>query len=255
MILPLARGEFAPLAPSDRSATWAVTGRLGGVSRGPFIGANIADHVGDDIDAVTLNRSSLAELVGLTAVNLSFMTPVHGASVRWVTSAGDSGECDSLITDLPGVGLVAMGADCAPIGIYGSRTEQAPLIAAVHCGWQGLCLDVVGATLDEMRSAGVNDFHAVIGPTICGKCFKVEQLRLDRVAANCSDSVAQAALSTAGGIDIQAALIAQFQEHGVTCDLVSECTYENASELFSYRRDGVTGRQALVLTLKELERG
>ena len=255
MILPLASGEFAPLAPSDRSATWAVTGRLGGVSLGSFAGANVADHVGDQSEAVALNRSLLAELVGLTAVNLSFMTPVHGAAVTWVTSAGDTGECDSLISDTPGIGLVAMGADCAPIGIYGSRTDQSPVIAAVHCGWQGLCLDVVGATLTEMRSAGVNDFHVVIGPTICGNCFKVEQLRLDRVAANCSDSVAQAALSTAGGIDIQAALIAQFQEHGVTCDLVSECTYENASELFSYRRDGVTGRQALVLTLKELERG
>jgi YfiH family protein len=255
MILPLASGEFAPLAPSDRSATWAVTGRLGGVSLGPFAGANVAEHVGDHSDSVALNRSSLAELVGLAAGNLSLMAPVHGAAVTWVTSAGYSGECDSLITDRPGIGLVAMGADCAPIGIFGRRPNQPPVIAAVHCGWQGLCLDVLGATLNEMHSVGVSDFHAVIGPTICGNCFKAEQPRLDRVAADCSDSVAQAALSTAGGIDIRAALIAQLQEHGITYELVSGCTYENPSELFSYRRDGVTGRQALILALKESVRG
>ena len=65
MILPLASGELSPLAPSDRSADWAVTGRLGGVSLEPFATANVGDHVGDAPDAVSINRNLLADLVGL----------------------------------------------------------------------------------------------------------------------------------------------------------------------------------------------
>jgi polyphenol oxidase len=251
MILPLASGEFAPLAPSDRSADWAVTGRLGGVSRGSFAGANVADHVGDEKDSVDSNRTSLGELVGLTGENLSYMSPVHGAGFTWVTSAGHAGNVDALITDQPGIGLVAMGADCATLGIYGSRIEAPPVVAAVHCGWQGLCLDVVGATFTEMRSVGVIDYHVVIGPAICGTCFEVDQTRIDRVKTECSEPVAQAALSHPHGIDIRAGLTAQLQSVGIAFELVSGCTFENPSELFSYRRDGVTGRQALVIALKE----
>lgn len=81
MILPLASGVFPSLAPSDRSAFWAVTGRLGGVSAGAFSSANLADHVGDQSVHVDSNRAALAALVGVERSNLVVMTPVHGGDV------------------------------------------------------------------------------------------------------------------------------------------------------------------------------
>ena len=70
MILPLASGFFAPVAPGDRPVCWAVTGRLGGNSVGEFGQANIAPHVGDDHSATSRNLNSLAALVGVAEADL-----------------------------------------------------------------------------------------------------------------------------------------------------------------------------------------
>ena len=255
MILPLASGSFEPLAPSDRSADWAVTGRLGGVSTGPFATANLADHVGDSPDSVAANRERLASLVKLDAHSLAVMAPVHGADFAWMQSPGTALSVDAVITDQPNIGLVAMGADCATIGIVGNATlgggSGSRVIAAVHCGWQGLCRDVLGATLDEMARWGATSFGAVIGPTICGICYRVDSDRVERVRRECAAHVAESALSAEGGIDVRAGLLADLAARGIDAHLVGGCTYENPKDLFSYRRDQITGRQGLIIALKE----
>lgn len=259
MILPLARGTFEPLAPSDRSADWAVTGRLGGVSSGPYAGANIADHVGDTPEAVATNREQLAQILELTADDLAMMKPVHGADFHWMNAAGTADAVDAVITDQPHIGLVAMGADCATIGIIGTRSSwsepNSRVIAAVHCGWQGLCRNVLGATLDEMMKHGVTTFEAVIGPAICGECYRVGNDRIDRVRGECAPHIAQAALVSPGGIDVRAGLLADLEARGIKARVVGGCTYEASDELFSYRRDHITGRQGLIITLKESPHG
>ena len=255
MILPLASGEFPSLAPSDRSAIWAVTGRLGGNSGGVFSSANLADHVGDHPQDVESNRASLAELVGLQRANLAIMAPVHGGEVALVRAAGTVDSVDSLVTEEMGIGLVALGADCATVGICGSRENGQQIIAAVHCGWKGLCADVLGHTVQVMFDMGARSFQAVLGPAICGNCYQVSQDRLQVVRDRCRADIANAALGKTGGIDVRAGLQVQLSNHGISSELVGGCTAEFSRELFSYRRDGRTGRQGLILTLKESVNG
>lgn len=256
MMLPLARGEFAPLAPSDRSANWAVTGRLGGVSSGgvssgDFASANLADHVGDDPRNVQRNRQLMAQLVGLQDTELAFMTAEHGGRVSFVEYPGEAGRVDSLVTDLPDIGLVAMGADCATLGIVGSTVGVAPVIAAVHCGWKGLCADVLGNTLSAMANRGVHNFQVVIGPAICGACYSVSPERSEEIRDTCDSVIADAALSVSGGIDVRRGLSAQLRKLNIPHESVGGCTFESPRELFSYRRDSRTGRQGLVMVLRE----
>ena len=255
MILPLASGEFPSLAPSDRSAIWAVTGRLGGKSGGAFSSANLADHVGDHPQDVESNRASLAELVGLERANLAIMAPVHGGEVARVRMAGTVDSVDSLITEELGIGLVAMGADCATVGICGFRENGQQIIAAIHCGWKGLCADVLGHTVQALFDIGASSFQAVLGPAICGNCYQVSQERLQEVRDLCRADIANAALSKTGGIDVRAGLQVQLSEYGISSELIGGCTAEFSRELFSYRRDGRTGRQGLILALKESVNG
>ena len=251
MILPLASGVFPSLAPSDRSAFWAVTGRLGGVSAGAFSSANLADHVGDQSVHVDSNRAALAALVGVERSNLVVMTPVHGGDVAVVRSAGVAQSADSLVTEEVGIGLVALGADCATIGLCGYRENRQPMIAVVHCGWKGLCADVLGNTVRTMSELGAATFRAILGPAICGNCYPVPEVRLQQVRDRCRSDVAAAALGSAGGIDVRAGLEVWLTECEIPFDSVGRCTSESSHELFSYRRDGRTGRQGLVLVLRE----
>lgn len=250
MTLPLARGVFTPVAPGDRSADWAVTGRLGGVSTGEFTSANLADHVGDAPVHVAHNRDRVARLVGLTGTNLAIMAPVHGAAIATVESPGVSASVDSLITRKSEIALLALGADCATVGIYGSGPGVPGIIAAVHCGWKGLCADVLGETVQAVQGWGATHVECVLGPAICGRCYQVPSDRGEAVRDLCTPSIASAALHHSGGIDVRRGLEVQLAELGIPFQSMGGCTYENTDQLFSYRRNSITGRQGLVVAMR-----
>ena len=61
---PIAAGVVAPRSPGGRPASWAATGRSGGVSIPPYDSLNLAGHVGDDPDAVAVNLVRAGALLG-----------------------------------------------------------------------------------------------------------------------------------------------------------------------------------------------
>jgi YfiH family protein len=255
MLLPLASGVFTPVAPGDRPAFWAVTGRLGGHSVGEFFEANIARHVGDDPDSVSRNLEDLAGLVQIQGRNLALMDPIHGNSIAHVKSPGLFHGFDSLVSEQFDVGLVAMGADCVPLILYGSRRDKRPIISAVHCGWKGLVAGVVTATITELRLQGAGEIQSVVGPAICGSCYSVAPDRRELIHISTPAHVSAAALAVPGGIDVRAGVLSQLAQEGVTSIVVGGCTFENSETLFSYRRDGKTGRQGIIIAMREDREG
>ena len=109
---------------------------------------------------------------------------------------------------------------------------------------------VVSALIGAMSGAGANvsRMHAIVGPAICGGCYEVPASMREQVAA----AVPGAACLTRDGtpgIDLRAGLHGQLERLGVasiTHD--ARCTAESA-ELYSYRRDGTTGRFAGLIWL------
>jgi copper oxidase (laccase) domain-containing protein len=138
-----------------------------------------------------------------------------------------------------------MGADCATIALSG-----AGIIGVVHCGWRGLAADVVGATVTRMRSEGGGSLEAVIGPAVCGQCYPVSPERIEELVAAVSSGVGARSISTSSdgqpSIDIRAGICERFAELGVTTHVVGGCTVEDEA-LFSHRREGMTGRQGIVV--------
>ncbi|HSW20844.1 MAG TPA: laccase domain-containing protein, partial [Ramlibacter sp.] len=51
--------------PAPATVRAVCSTRAGGVSRPPFDSLNLGDHVGDDPTAVAMNRSRLAEALGV----------------------------------------------------------------------------------------------------------------------------------------------------------------------------------------------
>ena len=253
MVLPLASGVFAPVAPSDRPVCWAVTGRLGGYSVGEFSQGNIAPHVGDDPLATSRNLNSLAALVGVKETDLALMQAAHGSSIARVHGAGTFPGVDSLITDRAEVGLVAMGADCAPLIFCAFRAGDTPLISAVHCGWQGIVSGVVEATIVELRERGATHIRSVVGPAICGACYSSSTDRREMIRSSTQREVAEAVLRAPGGIDVREGVIAQLRIARIEPAVVGGCTYGNPETLFSYRRETRTGRQGIVVAMREFQ--
>jgi YfiH family protein len=214
------------------------------VSAPPFDSLNLADHVGDQPEAVARNRAIVAAWFGTD--RLATMGPVHGAEVAAVDRPGTTPAVDGLITRTPGLVLLALGADCVPVGLVGDEW-----IGVVHCGWRGLVADAVGAAVRAIEAGGDRVRTAILGPAVCGACYPVPPERADEVRRRLPADAAAAGLVTARtgepGIDVRAGLGALLTRLGVVDVIVVEaCTVEDPG-LFSYRRDGVTGRQGLAL--------
>jgi polyphenol oxidase len=229
------------------------TGRAGGVSEPPFDTLNLGASVGDDPEAIAENRRLVAKACGLGADRLTWMHQVHGPAVAYADasragSAGPLPRVDAQFTDVPGLATVVLVADCAPVLL---ADPQARVVGVAHAGREGMAAGVVTELVAAMSGAGADpaQMTAAIGPHICGACYEVPEEMRDRVAAREPDA---ACVTRAGtpGIDIRAGIKAQLARAGVpqvTGD--PRCTAETP-ELYSYRRDGRTGRFAGLVWLE-----
>ncbi len=238
-------GQVAAGGPGDSSAStasWLMTSRRGGVSEAPFDDWNLAGHVGDDPQSVATNRAVIATIAGVAAESVVMMRQCHSANVAVVRDAavGEIVGVDALVTDVPDLVLVALAADCVPLVMIDA---DAGVVSAVHSGWQGMVSDVSGAALTTMVELGASPhrIRAVLGPAICGPCYPVPPERAAEAAAAAPASRATAP-DGQPGIDVRRGLIERLGEAGIRVETAGGCTAES-SDLYSYRRDGTTGRQ------------
>lgn len=214
------------------------TARAGGVSKAPFAERNLATHVGDNLSDVMENRERLAFELGISADHLFFMNQSHGTEIveiNRMSSASNIPNADAIFTRSAGTALAVLVADCAPLLLLGTDSS-----AVVHVGWRGLFGGIVEKVLAVMNR---ERFRAVVGPTICGKCYVVgDELR--------ADALARGFVVVGNMIDIPASIIkilrANAGDRLEHAEWNGICTAENDS-YYSYRRDKVTGRQAGVV--------
>jgi purine-nucleoside/S-methyl-5'-thioadenosine phosphorylase / adenosine deaminase len=226
----------------------AFTGRDGGVSAPPYDSLNLSAGSGDTEVAVARNRGLLAAACGLAPAQVTWMRQVHGADVGQVPEAASPAAVspaqarDASFTSVPGLALGVLCADCPAVLL---ADPAAGLIGAAHSGRTGTAFGVVPALVRAMTGAGADParMRAVIGPAICGACYEVPEQMRNAVAAVVPGS---ACVTRAGtpGLDLRAGLAAQLAAEGVRrVQTDARCTAEDPG-LYSYRRDGRTGRFA-----------
>lgn len=222
----------------------AFTDRSGGVSEPPYAALNLGGHVGDVPDAVRENRIRVAHELGVDISRLVFMDQCHGSDVAAITEK-PSGPLvvDGVVTAEPGLALAVLVADCTPVLL---SDEESGVIGAVHAGRPGMTGRIMTRAVEAMRDLGARRVAAVVGPSVCSRCYEVPA---DMREAAASVSPESSAVSWTGtpAIDVAAGVVAQLREAGVD-DLtwVAGCAREEES-LFSHRRDGTTGRFAGVI--------
>ena len=209
------------------------TTRFGGVSDGEYEGLNLAGHVGDQPANVAKNREILAEQIGVAPDNLKFMNQIHSNRVEILRNLDDELQpCDGVITALRGVVLCVLVADCSPVLIAGERRG---VVAAVHAGRAGvtgkICTNAVNLMASEFGCEAA-ELRVFVGANIKARNYEVGGLDLREFNRYKKE----------GKFDMEAALRDEFAQLGVgRVEFDPRCTFETR-ELFSYRRDGVTGR-------------
>ncbi len=219
------------------------TTRAGAGGAGAHAGFNLGDHVGDDPERVAAHRDALRRAVGADA--LVVPVQVHGADVVEVADEhAPVPRADALITRRRGLALAVVVADCVPVLL---ADPGAGLVGVAHAGRPGLVAGVVPAAVAALRAAGARDLRAALGPCVCGGCYEVPAAMAEEVAAAVPAARARTRRGTPA-VDVAAGVLSQLAAAGVPATGPGPCTLEDPS-LYSYRRDGVTGRSAGVVVL------
>lgn len=224
---------------------WGFTDREGGVSGGDFDSLNLGGQVGDDPEAVAENRARVANAVGVQQDRLLFMQQCNGSDVV-VTDRpwGASGPppADGVVTAVPGLALAVLVADCTPVLLADSA---AGVVGAVHAGRPGMMTGIVDAAVQRMRELGAREISAVVGPSVCPRCYEVPAMLRAAAAEVVPESSARSWTGTPA-IDVAGGVVSQLVANDVAVQWVPGCAREDPA-LFSYRRDGRTGRFAGVV--------
>ena len=256
-----------PDAPANVGAL--TTTRRGGFSLGPYDdgagrgGLNLGLHVGDDPAIVQRNR---AKLGGFLPGAPAWISQVHGIAVVDAASVGpgqpvrvgDMRVGDASIASAAGVVCAVMTADCLPV-LFADLAGR--VVGAAHAGWRSLAGGVLGETVAAMRAAGAGELTAWLGPAIGPAHFEVGADVLEAFLAGARNPAdleeVRAAFAPFEGrpgkylADMNRLARGLLARTGVTRVWGGgHCTATEADRFYSYRRDGVTGRQASLIWLK-----
>ena len=168
-----------PRLGGGNSLRHAVSTRIGGVSGKALRSLNLGTKVGDEEVNVHENRDLLSRALGMDLSGAVGLTQVHGDRVLKLDAdnrpaeGGPLGEGDGLITQLTGVPIYLLVADCLPVLFYDPVHKAAGL---AHAGWRGTVSHVAAKTLLAMGEAyGTHpaDVKAALGPCIGACCYEV----------------------------------------------------------------------------------
>lgn len=234
--------------------------RQGGVSTGIYAGLNVGVGSDDDRDHVLENRARVAAWFGLSADRLATVHQVHSPDVLIVEDsyAGERPQADAMVTNVPGLALGVLSADCGPILF---ADPQAGVIGAAHAGWKGALYGVLENTIYAMVRLGAvrERITAVLGPSIGPKSYEVGPEFVQRfVDFDASYEAFFSASKNPGHamFDLPSLTVRRLSDAGVRADSLDLDTYPDAARFFSYRRtthakEPDYGRQISAIAIRE----
>jgi polyphenol oxidase len=214
--------------------------RRGGASSGVFAGLNCGAGSSDQAEVVAINRARVAAAMQVAPEAMVGAHQVHSPDVAVVGAAGllPGTRADALVTDVPGLALCVLTADCMPILLADS---EAGVIGAVHAGWRGLLAGVIENAVAAMEGLGAEReaIVAVIGPCISQRAYEVGPELLAAFEAE-GDEAGHYFANGQGDrymFDLPGLGLARLRAAGVGhAEWTRHCTYSDPDRFYSFRR-------------------
>lgn len=182
----------------------------------------------------------------------------HSVEVRVIDESfltlSDAGQADrlegvdALVTDRPGVCLCISTADCVPVLCFDTRLR---VVAAAHAGWRGTVQRIVTRTLKVMTErygTSPGDVVACIGPSISPEAFEVGDEVYSRFRDAGFPMERISVRRDKWHIDLWEANRLQLLSVGVPPQHIAAsgiCTWQNNTDFFSARRQGIASGRIL----------
>ncbi len=221
-------------------------GAQGGVSEGIYASLNCGALSHDAPQRVAENRALVASKLGIDSAHLFSCNQCHSKQVLVVRSLDDISapfHGDGLVTQLSGIALSALGADCAPVLFCDPVTRA---IGAAHSGWKGALFGINEAVVKAMCELGAQPERilAAIGPAMQVAHYEVQPdfkqtlLENSSVDASACFEYRQEKLF----FNTTKYIVLRLNAVGVnSIDLFQQDTFTLSEQYFSYRRSVANG--------------
>lgn len=259
--------QQASFAAPEQRVFHGFFSRRGGVSKGIYAALNCAPGSGDSPKNIAKNREIVAEISGCAAQNFLGLYQCHSSECvtvqkPWPLDRRPKG--DAMVTDVPGVALGILTADCAPVLFHGQKADGVPVIGAAHAGWGGALKGVLENTVQAIIDLGASlqTIRAVIGPCIAQVSYEVkEDFALPFYEQDEDSEKFFKAASRVGHLVFDLAGYCAFRlaKTGVqNVSIMDMDTYLHEEAFFSYRRtthrnEKDYGRQVSVVIINDIE--
>lgn len=248
------------------------TTRTGGVSKEAQYSLNLSFSREPSRDNVCKNYKICADSLGVNFNKMVGVPQKHTANVLVVnnenlgsTITGNIPEdftigYDAMITNIPGITLCTIHADCVPVFIYDPIKKA---VAAIHSGWRGTAKKVSLNTVQKMTdyfNSNPSELKVVIGPSISIDNFETDYDVIDAFSNAfdmtfcdmCDKKLAYQKGNkyhvSVSGFVYNTLLETGVKEENIFID--KRCTYENKDLFYSHRRDkGNTGAMSAMICL------
>ena len=245
----------------------AVSTRLGGVSKGIYHSLNIGFHVGDEENNVIKNREIFCRTLGLNLSSVAAGEQVHGTHIA-IVQAGDRGKgayswkesfprTDALTTNVPGVSLLVVVADC-PALLFFDPAHKA--VALAHTGWRGSIKGSLQKTIQKMSQnfhTNPQDLLVAISPSIGPCCYRIGKDTLKQLVTSFPANWKNFVIFKPDGsahLDLWKLNRYQLLKMGVkhtNIEIARICTACHTDLFYSHRKErGKTGRCGMIVSIK-----
>lgn len=240
--------------------------RLGGVSKNEFKSLNLSFSCGDDQASVMKNYDILCSALNLNKDKIVRTKQVHKNKITVVSEKDILDKnfkervfkgSDGLITNIPGVILTTLHADCMALFMVDPVLK---VVGLAHAGWRGTVSKIAKSLLEMfINNYGSNPENIVcaLGPAIGKCCFEVDKDTFEEFKKIGISDFEKCYISKENKYYIDSIEVNKkiLIESGVKSENIFKsdvCTSCNHDLLFSHRASGgKRGNNLAFITIKE----
>ena len=124
---------------------------------------------------INKNLSLVSKKMKISKNRLMLMYQTHSNRVIVINNKNRKNikfKSDAIITNIKGLALGVVTADCVPIILFDLRNH---IIGCIHAGWKGAYSGIIENTIKKFRKLSTkNKIYASVGPCIGSKSYEVD---------------------------------------------------------------------------------
>ena len=150
----------------------------GGKSKGVYKSLNCGIGSSDKRKNVLNNLKIVCKKIGISPKKLILLNQIHSNKFYFIKKNykfyKKKFKGDALITNMSGIAIGVLTADCAPILVY-DRSQK--IISSIHAGWKGAYKGIINKVVKFFINNGSKpkNLTVAIGPCISTKNYEVQK--------------------------------------------------------------------------------